>query len=178
MAIVDVSSTELANIEADPPVMNDVRHIHGRLRWKAAFVTVADGDTNASIFRFFRVRSGDSIKSLQVRTSQAFTSGTGWDCGLYTINGGAEVDADLYCDGATLAVAAPTVPHVIAVSPCTEMRFGDATTSILSDINNAVFEDLGLSADPQLEYDVIMQGVAIGTQGGILQLTMLYTAGD
>lgn len=178
MGVVNTNTTELDNVEASPPVANQVHNIHGRVRIKTGFVTVADADSDTSTFRFFRVRSSDSIKSIEVRTSQAFTSGTDWDCGLYTINAGAVVDSDLYCDGATLAVAAPTVPHVIAVSPWTDMRFGDATTAILSDINNMVWEDLGLSADPQLEYDLVLLANTIGSQGGILQMTVLYTAGD
>jgi hypothetical protein len=178
MAVVDVHSTELQNTEASPIIANDIRNIHGRLRIKSAQVTVANADTNLSTYRMFRVRSGDSIKSLQLRNNANFTGATGWDCGLYTINGGAEVDLDLYGDAQILAVAVPAVPHLLADSPYLECRFGDATTSVLTDINNRVFEDLGLTTDPQIEYDVVMTGSVIGTVGGVISLTMLYTAGD
>ncbi len=178
MAVVNTNSTELDNVEATPIVPNSIRNIGGRVRVKTASVTVANGDTNASTFRFFRVRSSDSIKSIKVRSSADFSSGTDWDVGLYTINGGAVVDSDLYCDGATLATAAPAVPHAVAVSQYQEMRFADATTAIMSDINNQVFEDLGLTADPGLEYDLVFLANTIGTVGGILAVEMWYTAGD
>jgi len=178
MGVVVTKSTELDNVEASPIIANSVLNIHGRLRIKSAAVTVADADSDTSLFRFFRVRSSDSLKSIQVRTSQAFTNGTDWDCGLYTINTGAVVDSDLYADGATLATAAPAIPHAVASAPYQELRFADATTAIMSDINNTVWEDLGLSADSQLEYDLCLLANTIGSQGGVLSLTLLYTAGD
>ena len=132
--------------------------------------------TDASTFRFFRVKSSDSIKSLRCY-SDGIANGTDYDCGLYTIGAGAVVDADLYADGFTLATLIPAVPHIAATAAYQELRFGDATTSIVSDINNMVWEDLGLSADSGLEYDVVLTGNTVG-DGGIISLMMFYTAGD
>ncbi len=178
MAVVDLYSATLTDLQASPPVVNSVLHNHGRLRIKTDSVTTASGDTDASTFRFFRVRSSDSIKSLQVR-SDGIANGTDYDCGLYTINAGSVLTngVDVYADGFDLGTLVPTVPHVLASASYLELRFGDATTSIMSDINNQVWQDLGLTVDPFLEYDVVLTGNTVGA-GGIIQLTMLYTSGD
>lgn len=177
MAVVNTISAELTNLAADPAVKEDVRSSGGRLRVKSATVEVAAADDDTSTYRFFRVKSGDSIKSLKLYCD-AITGGTDYDCGLYGINGGAVVDADLYADGFTAATIAPAVPHAVASSPYIELRFGDATTSNIADINNRVWEDLGLTADPFLEYDVVLTGNTVGTGAGTLTLVMEYTAGD
>ncbi len=176
MGVVDLKSLTLTDLEASPQVVNSVLHNHGRLRIKTDWLTSASGDSDTSTFRFFRVRSSDSIKSLQVR-SNGISSGTDYDCGLFTINSGSAVDADLYGDGFDLSTIVPVVPHIVAEGSFLELRFGDATDAILSDINNAVYTDLGLSTDPFLEYDVVLTGNTVGA-GGIIQLTMLYTSGD
>lgn len=176
MAVVDLKSLTLTDLEAEPQVVNSVLHNHGRLRVKSDFLTSASGDDDLSLYRFFRVRSSDSIKSLQFR-SEAIGSASGWDCGLYTIDGGAEVDLDLYADGFDPSTIVPVVPHIVAEGPYLELRFGDSATSILSDINNAVWQDLGLSTDPFLEYDVVVKAVTAGS-GGIISLMMFYTSGD
>ena len=176
MAIVDLSSAELTNADATPIVANDVRNIHGRLRIKSATIESAVGDTDASIYRFFRVKSGDSIKSIKCYHDD-IANGTDWDLGLYTVGGGAVVDADLYTDGLTLATAVPAIPHLLADAPYNELRFGVAATAAITDINNLVWEDLGLTSDSQLEYDVAFTANTVG-DGGSITLVMEYTAGD
>jgi hypothetical protein len=177
MAVVNTLSTELTNINAGSLDLPSAREMGSRLRIKSATVAVASGDDDTSTFRFFRVRSSDSIKSIQLY-HDSVTGGSDYDCGLYTINNGAVVDADLYADGVTVAVATPAVPHVTATAPYIELRYGDATTSAITDVNNKVWEDLGLSADPQLEYDLVLTANTVGTADGDLTIVMLYTAGD
>ncbi len=178
MGIVDLKSLTLTDLEASPSVPNSVLHNHGRLRVKSDWLESDSGDSDTSTFRFFRVRSSDSIKSLRVYNN-GISSGTDYDCGLYTINGGSVLTngVDLYADGFTLATLIPSVPHITATSAYQELRFGDATTSIMSDINNAVWQDLGLSTDPFLEYDMVLTGNTVGG-GGLICLMMFYTSGD
>ncbi len=176
MAVVDTHSAELQNIEADPVVANSVLHTHGRLRIKSATVAIAAGDDDGTTLRFFRVKSSDSIKSLQLM-HDTVTGSSDWDCGLYTIDSGAVVDSNLYAEAFTIAVAVPEIPHALVSSPYLELRFGVAASNI-NEINNQVFEDLGLSTDPQLEYDVVLLSTTVGSAAGDVTLTMLYTAGD
>lgn len=177
MAVVDLLSAELTNLDADPAVMNDAINWHGRLRMKSGIVEMASGDTDASVYRFVRVRSTDSIKSIKLY-HDSITGASDIDCGLYTIGSGAVVDADLYADGFTIAVLLPAIPHVLAETPYLELRFGDATTAAINDINNTVWEDLGLSTDPGLEYDLCLTGNTVGSTGGTMAMMVLYTAGD
>lgn len=177
MAVVNTISPELTNLLATPIVVNDIHDNGGRVRIKSATVAVAAGDDDNSTFRFFRVRSGHKIISLQLKCD-AIAGGTVYDLGLYTIDGGALVDVDLYADGITVATATPAVPHVNATAPHLELRFADAVTANINDINNKVWEDLGLTEDPGLEYDMVLTALTVGTGAGDLALTMLYTAGD
>ncbi len=179
MAVANTSSLELTDIDANPRVASDVHHTHGRVRIKSATVAVAAADDDASVYRFFRVKSTDSIKSLQLY-HDGITGATDYDLGLYTIAGGALVtDAeDLYADGLNLEVACPAVPHVLATAGYLECRFGDATTSNVNDINNVVWEDLAASSDTQLEYDMCITAVTVGSAAGDMTLVMYYTAGD
>ena len=141
---------------------------HGRLRNKSGVVTVANGDSNGSVYRFFRMRSTDRIQSIQVTNSTDFTAGTGWDVGLYTINGGAAVDADLYVDGRTLATQGRF-----------DYRNGPlGVPAIAATTNTMIWEDLGETSDTRLEYDFCMTGVVIGTVGGTLWCQVQYTSGD
>lgn len=141
---------------------------HGRLRNKSGVVTVANGDGDGSVYRFFRMRSTDRIHSIRVTTSAAFTGGSGWDTGLYTINGGAEVDKDLYVDG-----------HTLVTQGTFQYRFGTlGVAAIASTTNTMIWEDLGETSDTGLEYDFCMTGVTIGTVGGTLWCRVQYTSGD
>lgn len=175
MAVANTLSSELTDRDAGTRL--DVHDIGGRLKIKTATLEVAAADDDGSTYRFFRVGSGHSIKSLQL-LCDAITAGSDYDCGLYTIEGGAVVDADLYADGITVETAVPAVPHVAATAAYLELRFGDATTADIADVNNKVWEDLGLSADPQLEYDVVLTANTVGSAAGTLTLRMLYTVGD
>ena len=172
--MADINSATIVNLIADPIVFNEVRHNQARLYIKSDTVSIVAADDDADVLRFFRVRSCDSIKSLQVRTS-GIAGFTDADVGLHTIGtNGAAVDADLYGDALTLATEAPATPHVVATAAYLEGR------SLLapSTVNNAVWEDLGLSADPVLEYDVTITANTIGAATGTVSLTMLYTAGS
>jgi hypothetical protein len=178
MAVVDTLSTELTNLDADPRVLAEPQHWHGRVRIKSATAAVAAADDDGSLYRFVRVKSSDSLKSIQIYCD-AVTGATDYDCGLYTIgSGGAEVDADLYADGLNFETAAPAVPHVVATAPYIEARFGDASTALPQDVNNRVWEDLGLAADPGLEYDLVLTANTVGSGAGDITMIVYYTAGD
>lgn len=162
MAVVNTKSTELTNRDAG--TRNDVHDIGGRLKIKSATIASAAGDDDGSTYRFFRVGSGHSIKSLKIY-HDAISSATDIDVGLYDINGGAVVDGNVYDDADNLTSAS---------TGGTEIRFDDAD---ITGINNKVWEDLGLTADSQKEYDVVVTGNTVGA-GGDITLVMLYTAGD
>jgi len=175
--MANITSTTLTNLEADPISLASAYHNAGRVHVKSESLAVAVADNNADVWRFFRVKSSDSIKSLQL-INTAIVGSTDWNVGLYSINGGGDVDENLYADAITLATAAPAVaPTADGGSPI-ELRFGVAVTAVPGDVNNQVWQDLGLSSDPGLEYDVCMTGITVGAAVGTLALIMYYTAGD
>lgn len=180
MAVVNTMSTTETNLRADPIVVANVRHQHGRLRVKSETVAVAAADDDNSIYQFFRVGSGDSIKSIKLY-NDLITGGVDYDLGLYPTDGTVladAVDADLYCDDVDMAIIHPAIPPVSANNDGLELRFGDSTTSAIQDINNRVWEDLGLAADPFLEYVLTLTANTVGSAAGDITLVMLYTSGD
>lgn len=178
MAVVDTNSTTITNLEASPPVMTAAITNHGVVRRVSETVAIAAADDDTSTYRFFRVHSSWSILSLKI-VNEAITGGTDYDLGLYSTAGagGAVVDADLYADGITLATAAPPVPPTAAAPDGIECRFGDATTAVPGDVNNRVWQDLGLAADPGLWYDMVLTSVTVGSAAGNVSLICLYTDG-
>lgn len=177
MAVVDTVSTQLTSLLTAGAKVTIGGGAGGREYVKSATVEVAAADDDTSTYRFFRVKSSDRIKSLKLYCD-AITGGTDYDCGLYTVDGGAVVDADLYADGFSAATASPAVPPTADAGDGIELRFGDATTANPGDVNNAVWEDLGLTEDPHLEYDVVFTANTVGTAAGTLTLVMRYTAGS
>ena len=179
MAVVNTKSTIITNLDASPPEMADARHAGSRNRVKSASVAVAAGDDDGSTYRFVRVRSSDSLKSIKC-INTAITGGNDYDCGLYRTaeDGGAVVDADLYADGFALALAAPAVPPTADGGSPIELRFGDASTAVPGDVNNRVWEDLGLTEDPGLDYDLVLTANTVGTGAGTIALVVEYTDGS
>ena len=177
MAVANTKSTVLTNIEADPRVLNNIKYYGGRQRIIKDYVSVAAADDDTSTYRLCRVLSHWVLHSIRVRCT-AITGGTDYDCGLYSIDDGAAVDADLYADGFTVATACPAVPHAAASASFLELRFGDASTAVLTDINNQVWEDVGLSEDSGLAYDLVLTANTVGTAAGTIAFEVHYSAGD
>jgi hypothetical protein len=175
MAVVNVLSNELTDINSTPAEFASSQHMGQTLKQKSAYATMAAADDNGSTYRYFRVRSSDSIKAIYIYTP-GIAGTTDIDIGLYTISNGAAVDADLYGDGLDLTAACPAVPHVVATAICQTARFGDATTAVVTDINNRVWEDLGLTSDPGLEYDLVLTANAAASAAGSVAIQVLYTS--
>ena len=155
MAVVNTLSTLVTNADASPRVMNPVIEDGGRERSIFGAVVVAAGDDDTSTFRVCRVKSHWRIKSI-LKRNDAITGGTDYDVGLYDTaeNGGAVVDVNAYADAISLA-AADTAG--------TDVAF-DARA--IENGGNTVWEDLGLTSDPGLEYDLVFTGVTVGTAAG------------
>ena len=128
----------------------------GDINYIAKSFAVASGDDNNSVYRVCRIRSNDVLTSV-VRTNDAITGGTNYDIGIYTKGvGGAVVDRDLFADGLDLSSAGTNVES---------FSTKDAAT-----VGQKVWELLGLSSDPSLEYDLAVTGVTVGTGNGDIGL--------
>ena len=114
------------------------------------------------------MKSGDVITSLKLSTTASITGMTDVNFGLHTINGGAAVDDNLFKDARALN----------AVILNEELRIGAASALNVSTSGQAVYELLGLTEDPNLEYDVTATLIAAGSNTNGMALRMSYTAGD
>lgn len=145
MAIVDRNSTTIANTVATPPVALSPPRNASALREVAAIITPAADDTAASIGRFFRVPSNARVSQLMISAADATTAGA-INVGLYQTaeNGGAVVDADLFAAAFNLASGPYNNSDITFQS-------GEYT---YAESEKPLWEVLGLTADPQREYDV------------------------
>jgi len=168
---VELNVTSLANEIATPPVKNAVQHFGGRLRVKSETISSTSTDANGSIYRFFRVKAHDSIKSLMLYNDTLATTASTIDVGFHVPKiGGAAVDINAIGS----AIACNT-----AVTVGAEIRF---ETHLIETVNEAVWETANVAADPGggTEYDLTITVLARGTTPvtGDITLVMIYTAGD
>lgn len=168
MGIVNTKSASVTNADATPPALSNRHRTGAPLYLATEAVAIAAGDDDGSVYRFFRVRSDVVIACFEVY-SDAVTDGTDFDLGVYqtAANGGAVVEKDLFADAQSLASALLTG---------TRIRFHDTTNSPIQDHDMQLWECLGLSADPQIEYDICLTGNTVGSAAGDVVLYM-YTQG-
>ncbi len=162
MAVANTKSTEIANLDAKPPVAGDRLLSGGRVRKKLATVEVAAADDDGSVYRLFRVGSGWHIHSIRL-FNDAITGGTAFDVGLYAIDDGAAVDDDAYASAVNLTSAGTTG---------TEVAF---EVRDIAQAENKVWQDAGLSADSKTSYDLSLTGDTVGTAAGTITAILGYT---
>jgi len=144
MAIVAVKSAQITNADATPMRINPAYQANSRIRGAVGVAAFANGDSAASVYRILRVRSNDRVERLFL-DMDAGGAGAVADFGLYktAADGGAVVDADFFASAVAIAAAARAVDIT---------RESGAVTVAL--MEKRIWEQLGLTADPQLEYDV------------------------
>lgn len=170
MAVANTKSTLVTNADTLTGKQNDPRLDGARVRTKKAFASVAAADDAASVYRMFRVSSKDKVHSLLLFSS-GITSLSDLDTGLYDTaeNGGAVVDKDFFGDGTDVSSAQLTgVQVAFQASP------GAAEFSI-DKIEMPLWQALGLTSDPNKDYDVCLTSNSDPAGAGTLALVMAYT---
>jgi hypothetical protein len=161
--VVDaIKSSIITNADATPAVINSAQLANGRVRAMRGLCTLTTAAAEAaSTMRFFRVKSNDMIKEL-VLDAGSLGTGCTMDIGLYrtAADGGAVVDADLFAS----AVAMATVQRATDVTT----ESGEMT---LAEMVMPLWQVLGLTADPQIEYDVVGTLAVAATVAGTVVLT-------
>lgn len=147
MAVVAVKSTSVTNATASPRVQNPVGLENGTvIRAINSKVAVSNGDSTGSIYRFGKIRSSDYVDRLRLVTADIGTTTTA-DVGLYATNGGAVADVDFFASAVSLKDGAVD----------SDITFESAAAGgLYTNCEKRVWEALGLSADPHVEYDVAM----------------------
>lgn len=161
MALEAVKSSTITNADATPRVPNNPALSGGELRSSRGYCSVTNAADIASTYRFARVRSNAVVDTVAI-SNTAITTCAG-DVGLYktAADGGAVVDADFFGSAVSLATAGSNVDVTHEASGT---GFGD-----LSKCEMPLWQALGLSADPNIEYDVaVTLTAAAGSAGKIL----------
>lgn len=168
-AVVAVKSTVITNADAVPVVFNSAILDKGSDHNSIAIANIANGDSIGSTYRMFRVRSGDRVQDLVLRT-QAITTAAA-DIGLYdtAANGGAVVSSAFWAAAQTLAAANNFI----------DVRFqSGANGGLLTNAEKRIWEALGLAADPRKEYDVVLTLTAAATAAGAAVLQVGFVSSN
>lgn len=160
MAVVALKSTAVTN--SDAHTSNTSYIANGHNRNSVGMIAVANGDSIASTYRLVRIPSGARMSAVRLACT-AITSAAG-DIGLYQTadNGGAVVDADFF-------VAAQSIASALTA---TDVIGGNVLTP--ANREKRVWEAIGLTADPQRDYDIAVTLTAAATAAGSMALTVDY----
>lgn len=168
MAVVTPSSAAIVNANAG--IHNNARVVKSPLLETVGMYEVANGDSIASIYRLVRVPSNARITEV-VLSCDAITSGAG-DVGVYQTagNGGAVVDVDFIASAVSIASALLHSDITHEADPADAgAGFGKA------DSEKALWEALGLTTDPGIEYDIALTLTAAAAAAGTVVLKVRYT---
>lgn len=169
MAVANTKSTDVTNADAAPPALSHRLYAGYRPVRSINTCAVLAADDDGSVYRFKRVRS-DAIIAYVGVLNDAITSGTDYDFGVYrtAADGGAVVDADLIADGVDMSSA-----RVAELS----VRFHDTGTAKIEEFYKPLWQLLGLSSDPQIEYDLAWTANTVGSAAGDIT-TIIELVGD
>lgn len=168
MAVVATKSTMITNQDATPVVEAPAYQHHGRLREMVESFSIANGDSIGSTYRVLRVWSGWRISDLVLDSPDIGTT-TIADFGLYQTaeNGGAVVDADFFASAQSLKDG--------AVANTSIARESGVIT--IANADTRIWEQLGLSSDPKVWYDVTATLTAAADAAGEAGLRLRYVDG-
>lgn len=162
--MANINSAAIANRDATPRVRNDVNVGPAFLLSQVATVEVSTATDTNDLIRFFEVPSSASPRSLKVWSDASITGGA-INIGLYrtTHDGGAAVDADLFCSA--LAIGS-------GLTGAEQLR--ESSVIDIDDIEKPLWQLLGLAADPNITYDVVAQVTTDMTAAGTLSIEFQY----
>lgn len=163
MAVANTKSTLITNADATPPVLTSSYIANGMLRESVGTVETLAADDAASVYRFVRLPSNARITSILLG-SDAITGASASDVGVYqtAANGGAVVDADFFA----------TDVDISSATAFTEVML-EATATDIVKVEKRLWELLGLSADPGIDYDIAVT-VNDVTAAGTISMKVKY----
>ena len=162
-----LKSQLITNREATPRVFNSPQNGgEGILHELYGWGTVTAALSITSVIRFCEIPSNARVTSVIGRSA---AQGAGKvDVGIYqtNANGGAVVDADLFASAWDLASAVKSVELI-----------DESAEYTIDEMGKALWEVLGLSADPQRTYDVAATVVTtdVTTGTGKVSVSVRYT---
>lgn len=167
-AVVNTKSGMVTDFDATPVDLVAAYRHHGRLREMNESFSIANGDSATSVLRVLRVWSGWRVSSLVLNAPDIGTT-TAADVGLYKVaaDGGAVVDADFFASA-----------QALNAGPYANLDITRENAVITpANADQRIWEQLGLSADPQLWYDVALTLTGAADAAGVGDLTLRYVDG-
>ena len=164
MAVENRKSNAISNAEAEPSVANNPTLEKGLLREHVGTVEVAAADDDTSVYRLVRVPSNARISKIEV-ANDAITDGTDYDIGVYqtAANGGAVVDADLFASAVDISSALAFTDYTY-----------EAAATDIANVEQPLWQRLGLSSDPSVFYDLALTGNTVGSAAGTISMRAKY----
>lgn len=143
MAVANTKATLISNADAVPPVLTN-SHMNGVVRNTVGTVETLAADDVASVYRLCRVPSNARLVSLKV-ASDAITGASTSDVGVYKTlrDGAAVVDADFFATDIDISSATAFTENLL-----------EATATDHVNCEKRLWEALGLTTDPQIDYDL------------------------
>lgn len=166
MGVVTTKSTQITNRDATPVVLNNGRLTRSDVKHARAVCAIANGDSSTSKYLFFSIPSNAIPVSVRVSCPDIGTTTVG-DIGLYqtTANGGAVADVDFFASALSLKDGALAKSEIV-----------NENTAVATPANGEkpVWSLLGLTADSQRDYDVVLTLTADADAAGSVLLEIDY----
>ncbi len=146
MATVSTLSTLITNRDASPRVLNSSTISKGAMQMAAATVEIATADNIGSTYKMVSVPSNARIAQVLLSCDDSGSLGTA-DIGIYqtTANGGAVKDANHFATAQVFTTALKN----------SDVTFQAGVYGV-EDIEKPLWEALGLTSDPRIDYDVAL----------------------
>lgn len=171
MAVVTTKSTAMTNFTATPKVPNSANVVNGNLRESQGFAVIANGDSVASKYPLFPLRSSDRVSQILVYSPDIGTTTAG-DLGLYRLDddGGAVVDVDFFASALSLNGGALNGSDITFEAA--------AAGGLIANGEKRVWEALGLTSDPNLVYQVVLTLTGAADAAGTALFRMRFVSGE
>lgn len=165
MAVVTVKSSSITNRDATPKVLSNARQTRANEQHARDVVAIANGDSATSKYLVAQIPSNAVVSSVKESAPDIGTTTT-FDVGLYrtTLDGGAVVDADFF--KAAVVVNAGATSKV-------EVSQGNIITP--ANALQPLWQLLGLTADPNILYDIVLTLVGAADGAGSVLIEVDYT---
>lgn len=167
MATVSVSSTQITNRDASPRVRSNSRISRGPLLCSMGVCAASAADGPLSKYKLCSVPSNARVAQVLLTNTALGGSLSTANFGLYqtTDNGGAVVDEDFF--GSTVALTTAQ-SNVDITTEANGAGLGK------DDMEKPLWEALGLSTDPKIDYDVVATVVAQVIDAGTVAVQVTY----
>jgi len=166
MAVVNAKSQQVQNADAAVQTLSPASLSEATGKRNLGNIAKAASDNDGSTYRIMRVHSSWRITSIWLYNDVVFTSAAGWTVGLYrtAADGGAAVAAAAYFTG-----WAPTSINLVG----SEYGFG-AGARAPQKIGQQVWQDAGLTADPNIWYDLTIVATTASAVAGNVSWNIEY----